>query len=125
MSWLDKLLPPKIKRTQETERSVPEGLWSKCPACEAVLYHTDLDANLQVCPKCGHHHGINARTRLSLLLDETGQTDIAANVTPVDILKFTDTKKYADRLKTMAKDTGETDALVVKKGTLHGHRPRH
>jgi acetyl-CoA carboxylase carboxyl transferase subunit beta len=120
MSWLDKLLPPKIKRTEETERSVPEGLWSKCPACEAVLYHTDLDANLQVCPKCGHHHGISARTRLSLLLDEAGQTDIAANVMPVDILKFTDTKKYADRLKTMAKATGETDALVVKKGTLHG-----
>ena len=100
MSWLDKLLPPKIKRDESGKSSaVPEGLWSKCEACEAVLYYTDLESNLYVCPKCNHHHALNGRQRLNLLLDEEGRNEIGAEVKPVDILKFKDSKKYPDRLQ--------------------------
>ncbi len=119
MSWLQKLLPPKIKRsTENTRKSVPEGLWCKCPACEAVLYSTDLEDNLSVCPKCGHHHRINARTRLTMLLDPEGQFEIGTEVVPLDPLKFKDSKRYSDRLAAAAEDSGEADAMVVMQGSL-------
>jgi acetyl-CoA carboxylase carboxyl transferase subunit beta len=121
MSWLTKLLPPKIKREQGAQQrrgNLPEGLWSKCPACEAVLYATDLASNLQVCPKCGHHHRINARQRLDLLLDPEGRFEIGAEVVPVDTLKFKDSKKYPDRLMDAHRDTGESDSMVVMQGAI-------
>lgn len=119
MSWLDKLLPPKIKREQGQRRSnLPEGLWSKCPACEAVLYATDLEKNLNVCPKCGHHNRINARQRLDLLLDPEGRFEIGLEVLPVDTLKFKDSKKYPERLMEANRDTGESDSLVVMQGAI-------
>lgn len=120
MSWLTKLLPPKIKREQGAARraNLPEGLWVKCPGCEAVLYSTDLEKNAQVCPKCGHHNRLNARGRIDLLLDEAGRKEIGASVTPVDSLKFKDSKRYPDRLADATKATGETDSLVVMQGTV-------
>ncbi|MCE1241117.1 MAG: acetyl-CoA carboxylase, carboxyltransferase subunit beta [Azonexaceae bacterium] len=120
MSWLDKLLPPKIKREQGTQRrnSLPEGLWSKCPSCEAVLYATDLEKNLNVCPKCGHHNRVDARQRLDLLLDPEDRYEIGAEVVPVDTLKFKDSKKYPDRLMDANRSTGESDSLVVIQGAI-------
>ncbi len=119
MSWLQKLLPPKIKRDDSAARkSIPEGLWSKCPACEAVLYRSDLESNHSVCPKCGHHQRIRARERLNLLLDPEGRFEIGADVTPMDLLKFKDSKRYPDRLKAAARDTGEQDAMVVLQGAI-------
>jgi acetyl-CoA carboxylase carboxyl transferase subunit beta len=119
MSWLEKLLPPKIQQTDPSERrSVPEGLWIKCPACETVLYKTDLEQNLNVCPKCGHHHRIGARARLDFFLDAEGRYEIGQEVLPVDALKFKDSKKYPDRLKDALENTGETDALIVIGGSV-------
>ena len=118
MSWLQKLLPPKIKRSEGTRKSVPEGLWSKCPACEAVLYTTDLEGNQGVCPKCNHHHRLRARTRLDLLLDPEGRFEIGAEVLPVDTLKFKDSKRYTDRLVAAQNDADETDAMVVMQGAI-------
>jgi len=119
MSWFQKILPPKIKRRSQGEKkSMPEGLWSKCPACNEVLYRADLETNLEVCPKCGHHHRIGARARLALFLDPEGQHEIGANVTPLDPLKFKDSKKYPDRLKEAQASTSETDALVVIGGSV-------
>ena len=120
MSWLEKLLPPKIKHTDPSERrTVPEGLWIKCPACETVLYKTDLEHNLNVCPKCAHHHRIGARARLDAFLDAEGRYEIGQEVLPVDALKFRDSKKYTERLKEALETTGETDALIVMGGALH------
>lgn len=121
MSWLQKLLPPKIKRSDSAARgksSIPEGLWSKCGACEAVLYRSDLDSNQGVCPKCGHHHRLRARQRLDLLLDVEGRFEIGAEVVPVDALKFKDSRKYPERLSTATSDTGEADAMVVMQGAI-------
>ena len=119
MSWLEKLLPPKIQQTDPTERrSVPEGLWVKCPACETVLYNTDLAENVNVCPKCGHHHRIGARARLNAFLDAEGRYEIGQEVVPVDPLKFKDSRKYTERLKDALESTGETDALVVMGGAV-------
>jgi acetyl-CoA carboxylase carboxyl transferase subunit beta len=121
MSWLQKLLPPKIKRAigaSGTRKSMPEGLWSKCPACEAVLYATDLAQNLNVCPKCAHHHRLKARERLDLLLDAEGRHEIGAEVLPLDALKFKDSKRYPDRLAAAFDDTGESDAMVVMQGAI-------
>lgn len=121
MSWYKKLLPPKIKRdANATRKAVPEGLWSKCPSCEAVLYFTDLESNQHVCPKCSFHNRISARQRLDLLFDADGRAEIGSEVVPVDSLKFKDTKKYPDRLSDAEKATGETDALVVMQGTVNG-----
>ncbi len=119
MSWFQKILPPKIKRRALADKkSMPEGLWSKCPACNEVLYRADLESNLEVCPKCGHHHRIGARQRLAMLLDAEGQHEIGAQVTPLDPLKFKDSKKYPDRLKEAQSGTSETDALVVLGGSV-------
>ena len=119
MSWLEKLLPPKIQHTDPSERrSVPEGLWIKCPSCESVLYKTDLESNLNVCPKCDHHHRIGARARLDAFLDAEGRYEIGHEVLPVDALKFKDSKKYPERLKGALELTGETDALIVVGGAV-------
>jgi acetyl-CoA carboxylase carboxyl transferase subunit beta len=119
MSWLQKLLPPKIKRSLgESRKTVPEGLWSKCPSCEAVLYRTDLENNQEVCPKCGYHNRISARTRLDFVLDAEGRFEIGSEVTPLDPLKFKDSKRYIDRLKASQAETRETDALVVMQGAI-------
>ncbi|MFG6489427.1 acetyl-CoA carboxylase, carboxyltransferase subunit beta [Roseateles sp. BYS78W] len=119
MSWLDKLLPPKIQQGDPADRrTVPEGLWIKCPSCETVLYKTDLEQNINVCPKCSHHHRIGARPRLDAFLDAEGRYEIGQEVLPVDALKFKDSKKYPDRLKEALESTGETDALVVIGGAV-------
>ena len=121
MSWLNKLLPPKIKRNESgvaRKSTLPEGLWSKCPSCEAVLYATDLDNNLNVCPKCGHHNRLNARARIELLLDPEGRYEIGAEVLPVDSLKFKDSRRYPERLQDATETTGETDSLVVMQGAV-------
>ena len=122
MSWLKKLLPPRIKRNEGGTRnnSIPEGLWNKCPACEVVLYRSDLEGNLHVCPKCGHHLRIDVRKRLDLLLDAEGHTEIGAEVVPVDALKLKDSRKYTERLASAEKETGEADALLVMQGTVLG-----
>ncbi|EJN09645.1 acetyl-CoA carboxylase, carboxyltransferase subunit beta [Herbaspirillum sp. YR522] len=119
MSWLEKLLPPQIQRSGSASRkSIPEGLWVKCPSCEAVLYRTDLESNLHVCPKCSHHMRIRARARLDALLDEGGRYEIGQEALPIDTLKFKDSKKYPDRLKDAMESTGETDAMVVLGGAI-------
>ena len=119
MTWLQKLLPPRIKRTPGERRTpVPEGLWVKCPSCEAVLYRTDLENNLEVCPKCGHHQRVAARERLDQLLDPEGRFEIGSEVVAVDSLKFKDQKKYPERLSAALEETGETDALVVMQGSI-------
>ena len=120
MGWFQKLLPPKIKRREgEDKRTVPEGLWFKCPDCQAVLYHADLEKNLSVCSKCNHHHRITARTRLDWLLDGEGRFEIGAEILPVDTLKFKDQKKYTERLAIAKSNTGEDDALIVLQGSIH------
>ncbi|HTP37983.1 MAG TPA: acetyl-CoA carboxylase, carboxyltransferase subunit beta [Steroidobacteraceae bacterium] len=119
MSWFDKIVPSRIK-TERRSRSVPEGLWIKCPACDAVLYRAELERNLNVCPKCTHHMRIGARERLVQLLDEQGQVEIGAEVGPLDPLKFRDSKRYRDRLTQAQKSTEERDAMVVLAGRLHG-----
>ena len=119
MSWFEKLLPPKIQHTDPSERrTVPEGLWIKCPSCESVLYKTDLEQNANVCPKCAHHHRIGARQRLDAFLDPEGRYEIGQEVLPVDALKFRDSKRYPERLKSALEATGETDALVVMGGAV-------
>ncbi len=119
MSWFQKLLPPKIKRKVEgNKKNVPEGLWSKCPSCEAVLYRADLEKNLEVCPKCNFHHRVSARDRIDMLLDAEGRYEIGADILPVDSLKFKDSKKYTDRIKDAQLETGEGDALIVMQGSI-------
>ncbi|GAB1393559.1 acetyl-CoA carboxylase, carboxyltransferase subunit beta [Rhodocyclaceae bacterium] len=118
MSWLQKLLPPKIKRAEGARKSIPEGLWRKCPSCEAVLYATDLAQNLNVCPKCGHHHRLKARERLDFLLDPEGRDEIGAEVVPMDALKFKDSRRYPDRLVAANEESGESDAMVVMQGAI-------
>ncbi len=119
MSWIEKLLPPRIKQSDPANRkTIPEGLWVKCPSCEAVLYKTDLQKNLEVCPKCDFHMRIGARDRLDALLDAEGRFEIGQEVLPIDSLKFKDSKKYPDRIKDAMEATGETDALVVQGGSI-------
>lgn len=123
MSWINKILPsirnngPQGTATKQ-RASVPEGLWKKCPRCEAVLYRPDLERNLEVCPKCDHHLRITARRRLELFLDPEGQVELNADMEPVDLLKFKDLKKYKDRLSAAQKSTGEKDALIVVRGSV-------
>ena len=119
MSWIDKLLPPQIQHTDPANRkSVPEGLWVKCPSCETVLYSSDIEANLSVCPKCSHHMRIAARQRLDSLLDPKGRYEIGADIYPTDPLKFKDSKKYPDRIKEANDASGETEALIVMGGKI-------
>jgi len=119
MSWFEKIMPSRIK-TERRTRSVPEGLWIKCPACDAVLYRAELERNLYVCPKCSHHMRIGARERLESFLDSTPTTEIGANISPEDPLRFRDSKRYKDRLAAAQKATGEKDALVVLAGKVNG-----
>lgn len=120
-SWLDKIVPNIIRADSKASKSqIPEGLWKKCPKCSAPLYRPELEKNLDVCPKCGHHHRISARRRIDLFLDKEGREEIAADIEPVDRLKFKDTKKYKDRLLAAQKSTNEKDALVTFKGTVEG-----
>ena len=119
MSWLQKLLPPKIKRSPgAAKKAVPEGLWIKCEVCEAVLYRADLEKSLDVCPKCSHHNRITARERLDFTLDPEGRYEIGAEVVPVDFLKFVDSRRYTERLQADATESNETDALVVMQGAI-------
>ena len=118
-SWIEKILPNVGKSADERRNSVPEGLWRKCPKCDAVLYKPELDRNQSVCPKCDHHLRINARERIDMFLDQDGREEIAADIAPDDRLKFKDSKKYKDRITAAQKETGEKDALVVVKGHLN------
>ena len=122
MSWLTKLMPARI-RTQGSggKRGVPEGLWEKCDKCGTALYGPELEKNLRVCPKCGHHMAIEARERLAAFLDDDSGEELGADLGPVDALHFKDQKKYADRIKASQKATGERDALVAVQGRLHGN----
>ena len=121
MSWFEILLPKTIRTEGSNKKgTVPEGLWTKCPSCNAILYNTELERNLSVCPKCEHHMRISARTRLAMFLDEEGRVEIGKNIKPVDPLKFKDTKKYKERIVQAQKQTKEHDALVVMKGQLKG-----
>ena len=120
MSWIDKLLPPRIQTGEARRRSVPEGVWLKCPSCDAVLYRNDLEKNLQVCPACSHHLRIRARVRLDQLLDADGRIEIGQTVEPIDSLKFKDSRKYPERLSEAQNETNETDAMVVMSGAIQG-----
>ena len=120
MSWFEKLLPSKVRTNGGSKKTVPEGLWTKCDACNAVLYRADLERNIDVCPKCDHHMRIGARRRLEAFLDDEPRAEIGGNIEPVDILKFRDSKKYKDRLSQAQKNTNEKDALVVMTGQVMG-----
>ena len=117
MSWFERIRPSRIK-TERRTRSVPEGLWTKCPACDSVLYRAEIERNLHVCPKCSQHMRINARERLLKFFDPGTVTELAAKIEPEDPLKFKDTKRYRDRLVQSQKQTGERDALIVMAGSL-------
>ncbi len=118
MSWFEKLMPSRIRTEGTTKGTVPEGLWTKCDKCSSVLYRAELERNLMVCPKCDHHMRLGARARIAAFLDEGQQEEIAANIEPVDALKFRDSKKYKDRLIQAQKNTDEKDALLVMRGTI-------
>ena len=119
MNWFDKLMPSRIK-TQRRRRSVPEGLWTKCPACASVLYRAEVERNMHVCPKCEHHMRIGARERLETFLDKGSGEELGRGLMPEDPLRFKDSKRYRERLQQAQKTTGENDALVAMTGTLHG-----
>jgi len=118
MSWIDKILPPRINRSSDGARRVPEGLWVKCPSCESVLYKEDLKATLNVCPKCSHHMRLGARDRIDALLDADGRVEIGENTRPMDPLKFKDSRKYPERVAEATKQTGEGEAMVVMSGAI-------
>jgi len=120
MSWFEKLLPSKIRTEGRSKKSIPEGVWTKCESCTAVLYRSEMERNLDVCPKCGHHTRINARRRLDTFLDPEPRIEIGAEIEPQDALRFRDVKRYKDRLVQAQKGTGERDALIVLQGKLHG-----
>jgi len=120
MTWFEKLMPSRIRTDSTTKRGVPEGLWTKCTSCNAVLYRSELERNQDVCPKCNHHMRIYGRRRLDVFLDANPREEIAAKLMPVDKLKFKDSKKYKDRLIQAQKNTDEKDALIVMKGKVKG-----
>jgi acetyl-CoA carboxylase carboxyl transferase subunit beta len=122
ISWFEKLVPSRISTTSSEKKGVPEGLWAKCPKCEAILYRSELERNLDVCPKCGHHSRIGARRRLDVFLDEGSGEELGVDLTPADPLKFKDSLKYKDRIAQAQKKTSERDALIVMAGKLKGHR---
>ncbi len=119
-SWIEKILPS-VGRNTNKKTNIPEGLWRKCAKCGAFLYRPELEKNLDVCPKCDHHMRLSARTRLNLFLDHDGRSEIAADLEPVDRLKFKDSKRYKDRLAAAQKGTNEKDALIVYKGKVNGY----
>ena len=119
MNWLTRLLP-KVGVKNDSKRSIPEGVWGKCDACQSVLYNDELRRLLDVCPKCQHHHAIRARRRLLSFLDPNSDSEIAAELEPVDLLKFKDSRRYKERLAMAQKITGEKDALIALKGSLFG-----
>ncbi|HDZ15896.1 MAG TPA: acetyl-CoA carboxylase carboxyltransferase subunit beta [Methylophaga aminisulfidivorans] len=119
MSWFERLIPSKI-RTTGRSRSVPEGVWCKCPSCDNVLYRAELERNMMVCPKCDHHQRINARVRLQGFLDDADRIEIAENVKPLDTLRFKDSKRYKDRITQAQRTTGENDALIAMRGKVNG-----
>ena len=119
MSWLDKILPSRIRANKENRGSVPEGLWHKCSNCDAVIYRAEYEKNLNVCPKCNHHGRISARKRADIILDVEDRIEIFNNITPVDMLKFKDNEKYKDKLASTQEKTGEKDALLVFKGNIN------
>jgi acetyl-CoA carboxylase carboxyl transferase subunit beta len=118
MSWIEKILPPRINRSNDGARRVPEGIWVKCPSCESVLYKEDLKATLNVCPKCSHHMRIGARARIEALLDADGRIELGQNTRPMDPLKFKDSRKYPERVVEATKQTGESEAMVVMSGRI-------
>ena len=118
MSWIEKILPPRINRNDSSTRRVPEGLWVKCPGCETVLYKDDLKATLNVCPNCSHHMRIGARARIDALLDPEGRVEIGQHTRPVDPLKFKDSRKYPERVAEATKQTGESEAMVTMSGRI-------
>ena len=122
MSCLKNVIPPKIKRIvgSVSKKNIPEGLWCKCPSCQAVLYRTDLEQNMEVCPKCSFHNRISARARIDTILDKEKRKEIGAQIQPLDSLKFNDTQSYADRIKSSQKDLNEKDAMVVMQGSIEG-----
>ncbi|MFM8444968.1 MAG: acetyl-CoA carboxylase, carboxyltransferase subunit beta [Methylococcus sp.] len=120
MSWFHKLVPSKIRTEASTKGNVPEGLWIKCPNCSAILYRSEVERNLSVCVKCGHHMRMSARKRLHAFLDPGNRVELAESLVSVDVLKFRDSKKYKDRLAQAQKSTGEKDALIVVAGLLEG-----
>ncbi len=120
MNWLQKLMPQRARTLGEGRAKVPEGLWEKCDGCGAVLYGPELERNVMVCPKCGHHHPVAARKRLAGFLDENSTRELSADLQPIDALKFRDSKKYRDRISAAQKKTGEKDAMVAMHGTLKG-----
>ncbi len=121
MSWFEKLVPSVIRTDSSQKRTtVPEGLWNKCPRCDAILFNAELEKNFSVCPKCDHHLRISARTRLDIFLDEAGRQEIGGGLKPSDPLKFKDSKRYKDRISQAQKQSNESDALVVMKGSLQG-----
>ncbi|GMR01664.1 MAG: acetyl-CoA carboxylase, carboxyltransferase subunit beta [Gammaproteobacteria bacterium] len=120
LSWFEKLMPTSIRTDSSTKRGVPEGLWTKCTSCNAVLYRAELERNLDVCPKCNHHMRVFGRKRLIMFLDDAPTEEIGANLIPFDKFKFKDSKKYKDRLLQAQKNTGEKDALIVLKGKVKG-----
>lgn len=117
MSWIEKILS---KPQSSKRRNIPEGVWSKCGGCEAILYRADLERNIHVCPKCDHHMRLTARERLDHFLDTNGREELGVELEPQDLLKFRDSKRYKDRISAAQKATGEKDALVAMKGTLKG-----
>ena len=119
MSWLERILE-KSNIVSSRKASIPEGVWTKCGSCEQVLYHAELERNLEVCPKCDHHMRMKARRRLDTFLDEANRVEIADELEPQDKLRFKDTKRYKERLASTQKNTGEKDALIVMKGELLG-----
>ncbi|MEC8077916.1 MAG: acetyl-CoA carboxylase, carboxyltransferase subunit beta [Pseudomonadota bacterium] len=120
MSWLDKILPSRIRATKDEKGSVPEGLWHKCSNCGAVLYTAEFDKNNHVCPKCNHHERISARKRVSIFLDQTDNKEVFKELGPKDMLKFKDKQKYQDKFEQTQDKTGEKDALLVFTGNLKG-----
>ncbi|MGH8271619.1 MAG: acetyl-CoA carboxylase carboxyltransferase subunit beta, partial [Gammaproteobacteria bacterium] len=121
MSWLRKLVPSRIETAErKNRRSVPEGVWTQCPACSSTLYRGELERNFKVCPKCGYHLRLGARERLEMFLDPGSHEEIGADVEPMDFLKFSDSKRYRDRIVQAQKKTGEKDALVVLRGEVKG-----
>ena len=122
LSWFEKLMPTSIRTDSSTKRGVPEGLWTKCDSCSAVLYRAELERNLDVCPKCNHHMRIFGRRRLEIFLDDSPMEEIGANLVPFDKYKFKDSKKYKDRLKQAKAKTDLKEAITTGEGTMEGRR---